>query len=346
MNSSAAMRERGPDGIDDFDRDSLHTLPLSMIPFETSGVRRSRMIKNTRYESVVELFKDKSTGSGQTHVDKISTVFKDIVENDVEILRKLQALASYDVYSLRILLRDMQIPVNDYAELCLSESKTRDLDDYMKQLTRPLIMQIFGADDTITEFADIISLFRQPDVTKAREKLGLLAEKLEVTLWHIPQFLQDCGDTYLSVSYYHQCFDHIQPLASEFRNSLEELVRHPQLRQDREFVQQCTRIQEIIERVNAIIDQRFQVFDQSAQDMWSDISAERFKTVEQLILGSRAMLGAMLCGLSVCLDGWSEKFPTESAGGPFRRAEYIRNEMRFAVENIRSIKVTSPKVAI
>ena len=345
MSHSGAAWERVPRGIDDFDRDSLHTLPLSMIPLQTSGLSRARIIKNTRYESVIELFKDAATGSGQFYVDQLVTEFADIDEDDLSILRMLRELPSYDMYSLRIRLRELDIPVNDYDELRLSQHKTRDLDEYMKHFTRPLVMQVYGDDEAINEFSDVIALFSQPDVLKAREKLNTLAERLGVELGRIPKFLQDYGDIYLSVSYYRQCLDQIQPSVNRLFDSLEEIVTHPQLRQDREFVRFCERIRSTVERGMEIIGQRFQIFDQNTQDMWEDISAERFKQVEQLILGSHAMLGGMLCGLSVCLDGWSEKFPTSATGEPYRRAEYIRNDMRFAVENVRGIKTPSPKFA-
>ena len=51
--------------VDDFDRDSLHTIPLSMIPLETPGLKRALIIKNARYEGVVELFKAEGSGSSQ-----------------------------------------------------------------------------------------------------------------------------------------------------------------------------------------------------------------------------------------------------------------------------------------
>ena len=153
MSHSGAAWERVPRGIDDFDRDSLHTLPLSMIPLQTLGLRRARMIKNARYESVVELFKDAATGSGQFYVDQLVTEFADMEEDDLGILRMLRELPSYDMYSLRIRLRELDIPVNDYDELRLSQHKTRDLDDYMKHFTRPLVMQVYGDDEAINEGA-------------------------------------------------------------------------------------------------------------------------------------------------------------------------------------------------
>ena len=85
-------------------------------------------------------------------------------------------------------MRDLQIPINDYEELRLSAEKTRELDAYIKVFTRPLLAQVYGDDGAIREFVDIIQLFRQPDVKKARDQLMVLADKLSVDIWHIPGF--------------------------------------------------------------------------------------------------------------------------------------------------------------
>ncbi len=56
------MKRNGPDeeGISDSDRDSLHTVHLSIIPLQTPALQRARLIKNNRLESVVELFKEET----------------------------------------------------------------------------------------------------------------------------------------------------------------------------------------------------------------------------------------------------------------------------------------------
>lgn len=323
MSSQVEVREPESEVVDDYDRDSLHTLPLSMIPLDTPGLRRARMIKNSRFESVVELYKGEGIGSGQVRVDQLSNVFSQISEEDLSVLEKLSELNSYDIYSLRIMLREQEIPVNDYDELRLSGGKQRELDQYMGAFTRPLIVQVYGDDESVQEFADIIQLFRQPDIAKARAQLNLLAEKLDLKLWDIPQFLQDYGDTYMSVSYFRQCLDQILPVVRDFRAALQELVQHPQMRQDREFVQTCAGIAQAVDRVLKVLDDRFGVFDAGARDMWMDVSAERFRKLKKLIVANHAVLGGTLCGLTVCIDAWAEKFPNENVGGPARRAEYM-----------------------
>ncbi|MDP6121000.1 MAG: hypothetical protein QF450_06315 [Rhodospirillales bacterium] len=48
----------------DENRDFLHALPLYIIPLETPAVKRARMVKNARLQSIVEFFKGEKSGSG------------------------------------------------------------------------------------------------------------------------------------------------------------------------------------------------------------------------------------------------------------------------------------------
>ena len=327
--------------VDDVDRDSLNTISLSMIPFETPGLRRALMLKNARYQGVVELFKGEGSGSGQVEVDQIANVFNDITEGDLNILRKLADLPSYDIYSLRIMLREQKIPVSDFHDLKLSGNKTRELDEYMRSFTRPLLLEVYGKEGDMHDFDDVIALFRQPDVSLAREKLGVLAERLEVNLWQFPALLHDYGDAYLSVSYYRQCYDQVAPHVRNVRDSLDELVKHPQMRQDRELVQTCNRISTTVDLATEMMRKRFEVFERSTRQAWRDINGDRFRALRERILSNQAMLGGMLCGLTVCLESWAEKFPNAEVGGVHRRAEYVRSELRFGIEPIRAIRAPS-----
>ncbi|MDP6773789.1 MAG: hypothetical protein QGI63_05920, partial [Rhodospirillales bacterium] len=183
---------------EDSDRDSLHILPLFILPLETTALKRARLIKNVRLKGVIELFEDEQAGSGQIGIENLALEFgwpEDQPHPDLIMLRKLGLASSYDVYSLRLTLRELEIPVNNYDELRLSEEKAGELSEYMTAFTRPLIMQIFGDDDvSIQDFEDVIALFRDPDIAKARQKLQTMADKLGVKLQDVPKFLEDYGD--------------------------------------------------------------------------------------------------------------------------------------------------------
>lgn len=341
--------EKPKETLSDVDRDSLHTLPLSIIPFETLSLRRARLIKNVRLRSVVELFEEKQTGSGQMEIADVAKEFgwpKDQPVADRDMLSKLAALHSYDVYSLRISLRDQGIAVNGIDALKLSPAKNAELTEYMAMFTRPLILQIYGgADVQIKDFDDVIALFRDPDVKKAREKLELMAEKLEIKISEVPQFLEDYGDIFLSLSYYRQCLDHLEPIITQFLESLEELRANWQLRQDANLMKTCNEIEQVINGLMAAITGRFENFDRSTKQMWDNISAERFRKVKELIESYHTTIGGVLCALSVKMDAWARLFPAKDVGGPVRRAEFIMSELKQGIENIQKIEDSAPMLS-
>lgn len=109
------------------DRDSLHVLPLSDIPLDTPVLRSARMVKNAKLDSVIEIFSGLQTGSGQLHIEDLPQEFGwDLYEPppDLIVLRKLALLPSYDVYRLRLSLREHGIEVNSVEALKLSPTKS------------------------------------------------------------------------------------------------------------------------------------------------------------------------------------------------------------------------------
>ena len=163
------------------DQDSLYILPLSNIPLETRGLRKARLVKTPRLEGVVELFSGSNTGSGHIAPNGLYSMF-DFGEEphpDVEMIRKLSVLPSYDVYSLRRQLRRMGIEVDDVATLQLSPERADELSKYMQVFTRPLIHAVYGHRDMgELNHAKIVDLFRDPDISIARQNIMNLSAKL------------------------------------------------------------------------------------------------------------------------------------------------------------------------
>lgn len=168
------------------ERDSLHIFSLDMLPIKTPGLKRARIIKNAYLDSVIELFKDAHTGSGQLYVQDLPKQFDWENGNnhpDLVLLRRVAAMPSYDVYSLRIALRDIGIKVNDVEALKLSPEMNKELTAYMTDFTRPLILQIYGKEDgvEIETFEDVVALFRDPDMKRALKKLKSWPTNLALT---------------------------------------------------------------------------------------------------------------------------------------------------------------------
>lgn len=96
------------------DRDQVHVLPLDIIPLEAKALQKTWMLKNSHPETVLELYRDSSAGSGQIEIGQLRTVFKEVGMSDISVLQKLSRLHSYDLYSLRRLLHIEVYEVPDF----------------------------------------------------------------------------------------------------------------------------------------------------------------------------------------------------------------------------------------
>ncbi len=314
--------------IQDVDRDSIYILPLSIIPLQAEGLRRLRMVKNDDLESVVEVYGGKG-GSGQIPMGALEQNFPDIKFADTRILRKLSELTSYDVFSLRVHLRNLGIEVNDDENLKLSGSKQTELRDYMTAFTQRLILEVFGKDDAeIKDFNDVLELYKNPDRELARAKLNVLAESLGVPVAQVPGFLEDYGDIYLSIAYYKECLDSVAESIESFQISLGDIRRHLHLQQDRSLMSICSRLERKVDRLSEAATERFQIFETYTDRMWEDINPDRFQGFKDIVIDNHTAMGAILCTLSVKMGAWLKKFPSPTTGGIFNRAEFIRVAMQ------------------
>jgi hypothetical protein len=327
-------------------RDAMHILPLSTMPVEHPFLKRALMIKSARLESVIEFYKDiGGAGSGQKDVDGVA---RDLYPTrtshpDILLLTKLATLNSYDVYSLRILLRANDIPPNSSDALKLSPEKTKQLSSYMRSFTRPLLMEVYGDEANIETFEDVVKLFRDPDITKAKQKLNLMASKLGIEITAIPKFLEDYADIFLSLSYYRQCLDSIQSQIEDFLSELKELKKSFQLKNNPMFMNTATQMENVFTNLTSAIVMRFENFDRSTKDMWNNISAERFRQVEAMITAYHTTIGGVLCAMTVKMDAWTKTFPRRNVGSPPKKAEFIMSEMRHGLEKMIAIEKAAPR---
>ncbi len=328
--------------IEDTDMDSLFILPLSIIPLQTPQLRTARLIKNVRLRSMVEIFRDQQTGSGQIDVEQLPIICGwpvDKLHPDLIILRKLVLLPSYDVYSLRISLRSHDIPVNDHEELCLSKEKAEELTRYMVMFTRPLMQLVYGDDAVeVQGYEDLLRLFRDPDVAKARERLDRLASSLNVPIMDVPRFLEDYGDTFMALSYYRHCLDRLEPYFSACLEALVPIRKHFQLMQDGNLMRTCAVVEDVINSVSASITGRLETFERRTLQMWNNITQEEFRTVKSLIERYHITIGAALCGLTVKMNAFARTFPHTRAGGPVKRADFMATEMIQGIDMIRDFE--------
>ncbi len=331
---------------EDASKDALDLLPLSILPLQTKALKRARLRKNIRLESVVELFADEGAGSGQIGCDKLYVHFgweAGLDHPDQKLMTALGKLNSYDVFSLRITLRDLGIAVNDLSALQLSDAKKTQLNAYMKSFTAPLIRQIFGQGNTdVNDFDDMVAMFKSPDRAEALRNLRLMAEQLNIELHEVPKFLEDYGDIFLSLAYFQEILDGLIPRTRAFIGDLHELRAGYGLKLNAFFARGSQGLDQEICNIISSIAGRFDGFNTHSRTMWENINAESFEQTRKLISAHHMTVGGVLCGLSVKINGWEESFRGLTIEQQQRRrSEYILSEIRPGIDQIGALEASA-----
>lgn len=320
-----------PPEIDDESRDAIHIMPLSVVPLKTKGLRHARLVKNSQLETMVELFHDKNAGSGQIPPHLIDRAFPadaETIRQDQATIDRLRALPSFDVFSLRIALRRLSIPIEDERGLSLSEKTRAELTDYMRQFTRPLMQYIYGEGKAgeLNDITDILERLRTPDRAEARKRLDFLCKKLDVSPTELPRFLEDYGDIFLSLAYFRQILDRIQPQIKAFIEWADGIKESEVIRRDADTMNLLETTKTQLTQIVTSISARFDTFDSVSKLMWTDMNSDNFRSFRELVIANHTSIGSVLCGLSLKMDQWVESFP-KGGSGPSRRADFLRNQM-------------------
>lgn len=329
------------------DMDALHILPLRIIPFDNTVLKSARLIKNARLETVVELFRHEEGASGQVLVSDVWGVIgvdpdDPKMAGDRRMLQQLAGLYSYDVYTLRKMLRAFGIEISDNKALRLSPEKSAELAAYMSKFTHPLLTQIFGGvDSKITDLDQLLDMFREPDKGNALRNLQVMAKKLAIEISDIPRFLEDYGDIFMSLAYFRECLDALIPQITDLIENMDEMRTSMQLSSDRNLMKTCDFMQERLTDIITSLTGRFESFHQHSSDMWEHVTAESFRNVKEMVAGHHTTLGGVLCGLAVKMSMWEEKFGG-GRGGLVQRSEFIMSEMRHGIDTIAAIEKSAP----
>ncbi|MDX2223034.1 MAG: hypothetical protein SFV21_09815 [Rhodospirillaceae bacterium] len=325
----------------DGEMDALHILPLRLLPFKNDKIGRARMIKNNQLTGVLEVYASRETGSGQVPIDRLPEYYNianPLSDPDMQILMKLGPLPSYDVYSLRRSLRGLGIQVNQHDALKLSDDMNRALAGYMTRFTVPLLQQVYGDDAAdIQRFEDLVGMFRDPDPRKALARLRVMAEKLDIAVEQIPKFLEDYGDIFLSLSYYQHCLDQLKPMLDGFVVGMNDMRSYQKVKSNPRLMTELERLEKTIAGLVTFLKRMFQDFAVRSRDMWDNLSAAKFRHVKEVIEGAQTTVGGVLCGLTVKMNAWNQRFPNPKVGGPSAREEFLLSEFKPGLASVIAI---------
>jgi hypothetical protein len=331
--------------IPDYDRDSIHTLPLVCVPIENLALRKARLIRNVHLESRIELFRESGVGSGQIGIDEIPDFFGgqgQPVVDDVALLKKIGGLPAFDPYSLRIGLRRAGIDLADKNIFQLSESKKAELFPLMRQITRPLVTYLYDTGDIATSDTDaLMKAIAQPNKRKVLSRLENMAAALDVSLEDLPNMLQDYGDTYLALSYYRSYFNFALPAVNRLVDWIEDVKSSGVITRDNGVLKTMKQTQDVLTHVCGSVRERFEGFDQRLEIKWDLMEIGQFNAIRRLINTHQATLAEVLCGLTVKVYEWEQAFPS-GGGSPEKRADFVGTQIRPGLDRIWAVERRAP----
>ena len=268
------------------------------------------------------------------------------LQADILLLRRLGQLPAFDPYTLRIGLRQAGIEVVNLDAFQLSMAKKRELAPLMRNITRPLMQHLYGDGDAGMEndIETLIERIAHPDTPRVRQRIDGMARSLNVRSDQIPDMLESYGDTYLALSYYRSYFLYALPAVARLLDWISEVKDAGNLRHDRSMQKAITRVDEIMTFVSASVTRRFNGFDRETVVRWDQVTVETFNAVRGAISRHQRSLADVLCGLTVKVYEWEERFP-EGGGSPDLRADFISTDVKPGLDRLWALERRAPKFA-
>jgi hypothetical protein len=325
--------------------DAIDQLPLSIIPLKTNSLKSAKLVKNSRMETMIELFHDPVAGALMIEPSRLSDTFgnKDDVVSDQNILIKLGELSSYDVYTLRGALRKMGLDATPPDALDLSFDMKEALHTYTINFIRPIVINIFGHEFANQNKGQSLSdIFKSSDPQVVLKNLTLMSQKTSIPIDKIPDFLEKYSDTFMSVAYFRYLYDMNEPEIRRCIDWLNETKNYRDVKSMPGMVPQIERIEKALLRLSGLVSINMVKFNQSFEAFWAEINQETFKQLQDDIINTHGLLGAILCGLNVKMQAWSRAFPNNAEGNPNKRSSFIKTELEPGIERLLKIESGQP----
>lgn len=322
--------------IDTKDLDSIHTLPIVALPVQHPGLRRTRLIKNVRMETQIEMFSGQEFGSGQISIEDVAQHFEggEALRADIKLLSGLAGLPSFDCYTLRRGLRHLDITVEREDIFKLSEKKAQELFPFMRRITRPLVVHLYGSDEIdVSDTESLLERVRNPDLDLVRPKIEQMARILGVPIPKLPDYLEDFGDLYLSVSYFESLFESIGPTIDQMLVWAKDVADGSHLRNDPTAQKTFSQTDRGIRYLKDNLEQRFKLLTGVTLIDWENLNLSAFQRAQKGIRSHQAYLASGLCGLAVKIYEWERRFPN-AGGSPDRCFEFVSSDLRPGLEHL------------
>jgi hypothetical protein len=331
--------------VADYDRDSIHTLPLSIVPVTDPALAKARLIKNHRLETKIELFREAGVGSAQIGIEEVPDFFGSdprMLADDLALLRRLGSLPAFDPFTLRVGLRRAGVDVLTVDAFQLSAAKRAELFPLMRNVTRPLIAYLYGGGAVEPDDLDtLVRLVARPDAPRVRARLDKMAAALGVATDKLPDMLESYGDTQLALSYYRSYFRYALPALPRIVGWMAEIKDNAFVRGDPTAGKSIQQVETGLTRIAESATRRFEGFDKHTVVRWHAITLGAFGGVRDLIARHQESLAEVLCGLTVKIFEWEQRFPN-AGGSPEKRVEFIGADLKPGLDKLWAVERRAP----
>ena len=292
-------------------------------------------------ETRIELYREAGMGSGQVTIEELPdfmTATDDLLHHDIPMLNSVGEMESFDPYSLRRGLRAAGIAVDNLEAFTLSDPKKRELQPYMRNLTRPLLQHVFGASTIeLTDPEILRDRLLNSNSATVLQRINALALALGSTRDDLPDLLEDYGDVFLSLGFYKQQLAEIGPRITLLQIWVDEACQVPHIRKDPMMGPALHKTERVLGALQQSLERRFKNFEAKTKIRWERVTVGTFNQVRALITDHQASLAAVLCGLTVKVFEWESRFP--GGGGSFeRRADFVLSDLQSGLDRLTAIE--------
>jgi hypothetical protein len=163
--------------------------------------------------------------------------------------------------------------------------------------------------------------------------LDVVAANLEISVKELPNYLQEFGELFLSVSYFESIFREYNPKLDQFLLWAEDGVKNSNLRNDPNAQRELTQTEKKFRELKENLEARFRLLGNITQIDWQDLGASEFKKIQREISSQQANLAIGLCGLAVKMIEWECQFPS-AGGSPQQCLEFLSAEANTGLDNL------------
>jgi hypothetical protein len=323
------------------ERDSLDTLKIARLPVTHPVLRKARVVKDGRLNSMIELYRDESAGSAQYAVEDIPRILGLTPSShpDVTLLRYICLLPAFDVFSVRLLLRDLGGSGPIMSELAPSPAVSTKIEEHMRKFTMPLLRYVYGSEDIdIANIGQLLNAFISPDVATAQAHLKRMADKLNMNVQKVPRFLEDYSDTFLAIAFYELTLERLLPQVDALLNVVRKLGAEPQFRNDGPVRAALRDVESLLPQILAAAGKRLQAVERIAESLWANHTGATLRAYQDKVREFQMLVGFILCGVSAKLTAWITAY-ADGSGSNRRLAGFIVSEFSQALQTLREAAV-------